>query len=276
MNLDRYLKRIGLDHRPPATLEGLKAVHHAHLLAIPYENIDVQLGRPVTTAIEPIYEKIVERGRGGWCYEMNGSLGWALKELGFNVTRATGAVVREMKGELSVGNHLVLRVELPEGLYLADVGFGDGPRDPIPLKVGAFISEGFHFGVSRVDETWWRFANDPRGGAPSFDFNLAPADEAVLSAKCEFLQTAPMSPFVQNLVVQRHVPGGLAILRGRTLRELTSAETRERVLEDADDLMATLQMRFGLNVPEVADLWPKIVERHEAVMAQKRAAAAQT
>ena len=262
MNLDRYLERIGLDHRPPATLAGLKTVHRAHLLAIPYENIDVQLGRPVTTAI-----------RGGWCYEMNGSLGWALKELGFNITRATGAVVRAMKGELAVGNHLVLRVDLPEGLYLADVGFGDGPRDPIPLKVGAFVSEGFHFGLSRVDDMWWRFSNDPRGGAPTFDFNLEPADEAVLTAKCEFLQTSPQSPFVQNLVVQRHVPGGLAILRGRTLRELTPAETRERVFEDAADLLSTLRTMFGLDVPEVAELWPRIVTRHEEVLAQKIAAA---
>ena len=162
MNLDRYLKRIGLDHRPPATLAGLKTVHRAHLLAIPYENIDVQLGRPVTTAVGPIYEKMVERGRGGWCYEMNGMLGWALAELGFDVTRATGAVVRAIKGEAAVGNHLVLRVALPEGLYLADVGFGDGPRDPIPVAVGAFESEGFHFGLSRIDDAWWRFANDPR------------------------------------------------------------------------------------------------------------------
>lgn len=273
MNIDRYLKRIGLDHRPPATLEGLRTVHRAHLLAIPYENIDVQLGRSVTTAIAPIYEKIVERGRGGWCYEMNGSLGWALKELGFNVTRATGAVVRSLKGEAVVGNHLVLRVELPEGLYLADVGFGDGPRDPIPLKVGAFESEGFHFGLSRVDENWWRFSNDPRGGAPNFDFNLAPADEAVLTRQCEFLQTAPVSPFVQNLVVQRHAPDGLAILRGRTLRRITPMGTTERLIADADDLLATLREVYALQVPEVAELWPKIVARHEAVMAQKRAAA---
>jgi N-hydroxyarylamine O-acetyltransferase len=182
-------------------------------------------------------------------------------------------VVRELKGEASVGNHLVLRVELPEGLYLADVGFGDGPRDPIPIAVGAFVCEGFHFGVSRIDEVWWRFANDPRGGAPSFDFNLAPADETVLAAKCEFLQTAPQSPFVMNLVAQRHVPDGLAILRGRTLRRLTPTQTAERIIESPADLVATLRDVFSLDVPEVAVLWPRIVMRHEEVLAQKRAAA---
>ena len=82
-------------------------------------------------------EKIVTRRRGGWCYEMNGTLGWALGELGFRVTRGTGAVVRALKGEAAVGNHLVLRVDVPEGAYLADVGFGDGPRDPIRVVPGA-------------------------------------------------------------------------------------------------------------------------------------------
>ncbi|MEI9993554.1 MAG: arylamine N-acetyltransferase [Rhizomicrobium sp.] len=274
MNINDYLARIGLAAPPPATLAGLRTLHAAHLLAIPYENIDVQLGRPLTIERPAIFEKIVTRGRGGWCYEMNGLLGWALGELGFDATRATGAVVREMKGEMAEGNHLVLRVALPEGIYLADVGFGDGPRDPIPVAVGAFESQGFHYGLSRVDDTWWRFANDPRGGAPSFDFNLAPADERRLAERCEFLQTSPQSPFVQNLVAQRHTPQGLTILRGRTVRYLTPTATREHVIGSADELLATLKTEFALDVPEVATLWPKIVERHEDVLKQKRDAAA--
>ncbi|WP_399495579.1 arylamine N-acetyltransferase, partial [Streptomyces sp. P9(2023)] len=89
----------------------------------------------------------------------------------------------------------------------------------------------------------------------------------MLAAKCEFLQTSPMSPFVQNLVVQRHMSNGLAILRGRTLRELTPTETRERVFEDVTDLMTTLTTVFGLDVPEVAGLWSKIVTRHDFIVA---------
>ncbi|MEJ1969803.1 MAG: arylamine N-acetyltransferase [Rhizomicrobium sp.] len=272
MNLDAYLARIGLDRRPPATLEGLKTLHRAHLLAIPYENIDVQLGRRVTTAIAPTYAKIVERGRGGWCYEMNGIFGWALGELGFEVTRATGAVFRTVKGKAAHGNHLVLRVALPEGLYLADVGFGDGPRDPIPVCVGALASHGFHFSVSRADEPWWRFTNDPRGSAPNFDFDLAPADEALLAAQCDLLQTSPESPFVQNLVAQRHLPDGIAILRGRTLRRLAPTRTTDRDIESAEDLVATLRGVFGLDVPDVAELWPRIVARHDALIAQRAVA----
>ncbi|HEY4941318.1 MAG TPA: arylamine N-acetyltransferase [Rhizomicrobium sp.] len=268
MNLDAYLARIGLDQRPPATLEGLTALHRAHLTAISYENIDVQLGRPVTIERPAIYDKIVGRRRGGWCYEMNGIFGWALGELGFRVSRATGAVMRAAAGDAKNGNHLVLRVELPQGIWLADVGFGDGPRDPVAVVPGPFTSHGFAFELSRQGGDWWRLS-DLRPGAKSFDFHLAPADEALLAEKCAFLQTAPVSPFVQNLVAQRHTADGHAILRGRTISRVTPAGATDRTIADADDLVATLKDVFALDVPEVAALWPKIHARHEAVLAQR-------
>jgi len=270
MNLDTYLARIGLDHRPPATLVGLTALHRAHLTAISYENIDVQLGRPLTIERLPIYDKIVTRRRGGWCYEMNGLFGWALGELGFDVTRATGAVMRAKAGDAKAGNHLVLKVVLPEGLWLADVGFGDGPFDPIRIAPGPFTSRGFPWALTQLDANWWRLS-DERPGAKSFDFNLAPADEALLARQCAFLQAAPVSPFVQNLVAQRHTAEGHAILRGRTIAQVTPAGSAERVFDSAGDLVATLKDVFALDVPEVATLWPKICARHDAVMAKRAA-----
>ena len=110
MDIDAYLARIDLSWPLPPTLETLTVVHRAHLRAIPYENLDVQLGRPVTIERPAIFEKIVSRHRGGWCYEMNGLLGWALGELGFRVTRVAGAVMREAMVDAFIGNHLVLKV----------------------------------------------------------------------------------------------------------------------------------------------------------------------
>ncbi len=268
MNIDAYLRRIGLSQRPPATLDGLRAVHRAHLIAIPYENLDVQLRQPVTIERPAIYEKIVERGRGGWCYEMNGLLGWALGELGFRVTRATGAVMREAAGDVVVGNHLVLKVELDEGVYLTDVGFGDGPLEPIRIAPGDFSAHGFAYGLTQIDDTWWRLRNHPRGGARSFDFSLTPADEALFAARCEFLQTSDVSPFVQNLVCQRYTPDGLTILRGKVLRKLHGDdEPRDRILESADAFMDFLNRDFALDVPEARSLWPAIEARHAALFA---------
>ena len=98
MHLPSYLARINLPSPPEPTLSGLKRLHRAHLLAVPFENLEVQLGRRVGTALPPIYEKIVENRRGGWCYEMNGLFGWALSELGFRVTRLAGGVMRSSLG----------------------------------------------------------------------------------------------------------------------------------------------------------------------------------
>ncbi|HWA03833.1 MAG TPA: arylamine N-acetyltransferase [Rhizomicrobium sp.] len=268
MNIDAYLDRIGLSGPLPPTLDTLTKVHRAHLRAIPYENLDVQLGRPVTIERPPIFDKIVTRRRGGWCYEMNGLLGWGLGELGFRVTRATGAVMRETFGEPTEGNHLVLRVELDEGLYLADVGFGDGPLEPIRIAEGGFSSNGLPFSVSRVDENWWRLRNHPWGGAPSFDFNLAPADESRLAARCHELQTAPDSHFVLNLFCFRFRENGVVGVRGRVVRTVTADGCEDRILNSADELVRFFDEELNLRDPELGSLWPKICARHQAVMAE--------
>ena len=269
MDVASYLHRIAYAGPVRPDLATLTALHRAHLVAIPYENLDVQLGRPVTIERAPVFEKMVTNRRGGWCYEMNGLFGWALAELGFRVTRSAGAVMREASGDGAIGNHLVLKVTLEEGIYLADVGFGDGPLDPIRVAPGAFSSHGFDFALSQQDDGWWRLHNHKSGSAASFDFNLAEADEALLAAKCRQLQTAEESTFVQNAVCQRHTANGLWILRGRVLRELTPLGYTDRLIVSADEYVSALDETFGLKLPEAASLWPKICARHEAHLAQK-------
>src|SRR5687767_1260505 len=99
MDIQAYFDRVGFTGVARPDLATLKVLHRAHALAISYENLDVQLGRPVTTDPAAAFEKIVRRGRGGWCYEMNGLLGAALDEIGFEVTRLAGAVMRSVRGD---------------------------------------------------------------------------------------------------------------------------------------------------------------------------------
>lgn len=272
MDIDAYLDRIAYSGPMRNDLSTLTALHRAHLRAIPYENLDVQFGRPVTTEISAIFDKIVGRRRGGWCYEMNGLFGWALKQLGFTVTRSAGAVMREMRGQDAIGNHLVLKVELEEGIFLADVGFGDGPLDPVFVISGPFISQGFEFALSKCDDGWWRLHNHKAGGAASFDFNLAPADESHLAARSFWLQSSPESPFVQNAVLQHHVSDGLWMMRGRVLRKVTPVAQKDFLIESAPEYVGVLSEVFGLKLPEATDLWPKICARHEEIQAEQERA----
>ena len=271
-DIDAYLTRISFSGPLRPDLATLTALHRAHLRAIPYENLDVQLGRPVTIEQPKIFDKIVTGQRGGWCYEMNGLFGSVLSTIGFKVTRSAGAVMREARGNDAAGNHLVLKVELEEGVYLADVGFGDGPLDPIRVHEGPFKANGFDFALSRDQEGWWRLHNHPGGGAASFDFDMTPADETLLARKCAWLQSSPDSGFVQNAVAQRHFSHGLWQMRGRVLRELTPESKRDHVLTSADEYVEVLSDVFGLRLPEAASLWPRICKRHEAILAAQASA----
>lgn len=261
MQLDAYLARIGFEGAPRPDLETLTAVHRQHLLAIPYENIDVQLQRRCDLDVERIYRKLVEQGRGGWCYEMNGLLCWALAEIGFDVTRVNGAVGRRERGDDAVGNHLVLLVHLDE-TWVADVGFGDGVIDPIPLREADIEQRGFRYRLERIDDTFWRFHNHEYGGAPDFDFSTRPADEKLFSSKCELLQTSGESPFVTSLVCQRFVDGGYEIQRGLCAGRISPDGADSWLLHDAGELVERLRTAFGLDVPDAGSLWPRLVERH--------------
>ncbi len=265
MDLAAYLDRIGFTGQVTPDRTTLAAVQRGHLLSIPYENLDVQLGRPSTTDPAAAFDKLVTRRRGGWCYEMNGTMGLALEMIGFKVTRLTGAVMRSMAGDGMIGNHLVLRVDLPEGPVLADVGLGDGPFEPFELIAGDHAAREIGFRVERADGGWWRIHNHDLCRPPSFDVHPELTGEDVLARKCAFLQTDPSSMFVQTLICQRFTPDGHVDLMGRVLREVGQGGVTERTLASADELVAVLSDVFGLDEPEAATLWPKICARHALV-----------
>lgn len=267
MQLPAYLDRIGYKGpiRPDAGV--LKAVHRAHAESIPYENLDVQLGTPVTRAREAAFEKIVTHRRGGWCYEMNGLLGWALEEIGFKVERLAGGVGRDERGEGAVGNHLVLIVQLDEP-WLADAGFGDGLIEAVPLRMGEFTNGPFQCRLEDIGGGWLRYHNDPRGGGPTFDFNRDVTDDALLEKLCSYLQTGEDSPFVMNAVVQRWLTGQHISIRGRVFASLSSDNKIVDVIDSADTYRQMLEERFALALPEAASLWPKICARHDVVFAE--------
>jgi len=267
MDLRAYLNRIRYNGEVRADLATLRAVHRAHQYAVPFENLDVQLRRSLVTDPEAAYDKIVRRRRGGWCYEMNGVMGWALREIGFDVTRLSAGVMREHIGDVQLGNHLCLLVRLDRP-YLVDVGFGGSLSEPVPLGVSAFEDHPYRIALSETPDGYWRFTERALGDPFSFDFRATPAEETLFRAKCSFLQSDAGSPFVQNLVVQRRTADTHYSLRGRVLTTLRSADQEKKLLNSPDELVATLRERFDLEVPEAASLWPAICARHDEVFSK--------
>lgn len=264
MNLESYLQRI--QHSGPVRpdRECLRAVHRHHVQSIPYEDLDVQLGRPLDLDPVRIRRKLIVERRGGWCYEMNGLLGWALTEIGFNVTRMTGGVMRSEEGDAAFGNHLVLRIDLDDESWIADAGLGDALQEPIPLREGEHPQNGRTYTLSQLDPRTWRFVNHPGRLPPTMDFINAPADEALFESTCADLQSNAESMFVQNLICFRcSADGSVDMLLGRVHADLSSEPPRKKVLRDSAEFAQVLEQVFGLREPEIEELWQKVVARHD-------------
>ena len=261
ITLHDYLGRIGFQGVPRSDLATLRQIHRQHLAAIPYENLDVQLGRTVGLELDDQLAKLVGSRRGGWCYEMNGVMAWALEEVGFRVMRLAGAVARGTLGDRQIGTHLVLCVQL-DGPYLVDVGFGDGLIEPVPIVAGTFQQDDFEFRLEQLEAGWWRFHNQPHGGAPNFDFKLEVAPHARLADRCTWLQTSPESGFVQNVVCQRYVDRELRILRGRVMKRIRQGRPETQTIDSPIAYEQTLADEFGIAVSVDERLWQRISARH--------------
>ncbi len=274
MNLSRYLHRISAPEPGRPTIALLRDLLRAHVMSVPFENVDVQLGRRLSMDVESAYDKIVERGRGGWCYEQNGLFGWALREAGFEVMRVAAGVMRHERGEAADANHLCLLVRSPDnqdGWWLADVGFGGSLLEPLPLRDVTTTHTPFRVGLRRQPEGHWRFWENAGGDDFSYDFDAEAADESALENKCRVLQSDPGSSFVLNLVAQRRKHDTHMALRGRVLTTTTSRGRTTQLLDSAEALVAALDSVFGLEISEAAGLWPRILARHELLFGGENA-----
>jgi N-hydroxyarylamine O-acetyltransferase len=261
-DIDRYLARVGYTGSLDISIETLTALHRAHLLAIPYENLDIHLGRRLTLDPDHIFRKLVDEQRGGWCYEMNGLFGRVIQSIGFPVRYVAGAVGRATRGDSVEGNHLVLIVTL-EKPWIADVGFGDGFIDPLPLAPDMYRQGFLDYAVEQHEERWIVHVHE-FAGADSFDFTLQPRAMSYFTRQCHELQTSPDSGFVRTTVCQRFVPDGIVTLRGAVFRRVSSGGAVDRTIEDADDYLSVLDEHFGLRVAGTEALFPRVWERHLA------------
>jgi N-hydroxyarylamine O-acetyltransferase len=252
IDLAAYLKRIGCapDLRPRLT--SLEALHQAHLAAIPFENIDVRLRRPISLDIEALQAKLVAGRRGGYCFEQNTLFAAALRAVGVEV-RTLEARVRPPGATAPLpGTHMVLEVRVEGGSYLADVGFGaDGPLLPVPLvgtlsdqPGGAYRVEPDDFGGLVLRHRWrgeWR---------DLYAFALVPVLPVDFEVASHFTSTHPSSSFLKTLTVQRSEPSARHILRGRTYTVRAGDEETVSQIEP-EELPLLLRDRFGLHISDV-------------------------
>lgn len=264
MDHERYLSRLGFDPgwEPNRDLGTVARVQRAHVAAVPFETLSItgdpfgtHDGERVSLAIDDLYGKIVERRRGGFCYELNGLFGWLLARIGFDIERRAAMVVTDGEAR-PPANHLTHVVAL-DRRYIVDVGLRvPTMRRPLPL-------DGTHTRTDSVGVTW-RVAPSDRPDADfvtqyrdsttdgddgewtdRYVFRDVPREMEFFAATCEYLANAPESPFTGTPVVTVVTDRGHLKLEPDRLTRIAGGERTTEALS-AEEWYDALDREFGL------------------------------
>ncbi|HET8842206.1 MAG TPA: arylamine N-acetyltransferase, partial [Ktedonobacteraceae bacterium] len=216
MDIQRYLERIHYTGTGEPTLQTLRGLHEAHLLAVPFENLDIHLGREIVLNEESFYAKIVQNRRGGFCYELNGPFAALLRALGFQVELLSAAVAHQTGGYGPEYDHLALLVHLEQD-WLADVGFGESFRQPLLMQ--ADLNQPQEKGNYRLvrEGEYWIYQEWDNAWNPSYRFTLQPQALENFAAMCRHQQTSPESHFTQKRVCSLATSSGRITLSDQEL-----------------------------------------------------------
>ncbi|MBB3050956.1 N-hydroxyarylamine O-acetyltransferase [Prauserella isguenensis] len=214
LDLDAYLARIGRRPVSPSP-EALTALHEAHVRTIPFENVDPFSGRPPSLDLADIQAKLVDRHRGGYCYEHGLLFAAALERLGYDVTRLTARVQPHRNGPKS---HMNLVVSLNGARYLADVGFGASVLRPMPLEDGVVVDQaGWPTRIVRGDDGWTLEKSTAGEWEPQYAFDERPQRPIDYEVFNHYVATHPKSPFTRGLIAMRLEPGAVTEILGGKL-----------------------------------------------------------
>ena len=257
VNVAAYLERIGYSGPVAPTLEILRGVHRAHMLTVPFENLDIWRKKKIVLDPERFVHKVVNERRGGFCYELNGAFAALLGALGFRVTLLSARVARDDGSYGQEFDHLTLRVDLDEP-WLADVGFGDSFMEPLRLKPGLDQKQGVRkFCITKSGGTlllarkygWFR--------KPEYSFTLTPRKLEEFAGMCHYHQTSRNSPFTQKRLCTRATPDGRITLTDNRLIVTRHSIRDEHPVSNPEQWCELLREHFGIVLYPAVELGRK-------------------
>jgi len=236
----------------------LRTLVRAHTRTIPFENLDPLMGRPVDDlSPEALSDKLVQRRRGGFCYEQNGLMGYVLAEIGFRVRRLTGRVVWTLPPDApaTAQTHTMLAVTFPgsEGSYLVDVGFGgETPTVPLRMVTGSAQQTPHEpYRLTDRDDGLVLQAEIQGEWRPLYEFSTRSVPPADLQMGSWFVSTHPSSIFVTGLMAAIVTDEGRVNLAGRDLTVHRAGGSEKMHLPDAAAVVDVLSGRFGIDVADL-------------------------
>ena len=256
MDVQSYLDRINYSGDTTPTIENLNRIHEAHLLTVPFENLDIHLGRPIKLDKARIFRKIVGDRRGGFCYEMNGLFSWLLEQLGYDVTllssRSVGA-----DGTLGIEHdHLMLQVKCPADSaeqanipWLTDIGWGDNFHTPKRLdQMGVEQDDGLRlYKIEEAEDGFFIMSqrNYEEVWEKQYRFSLRPHHYSEYAKACHHHQTSPDSHFPKKRVCTMATPNGRITLSDDKII-ITASGVKHAETITADQFDPLLKKHFGI------------------------------
>jgi N-hydroxyarylamine O-acetyltransferase len=249
VDLEAYLGRIGAPAPAAADLESLRALHLAHRAAVPFENIDIQLGEPIRLDLDSLQAKLVGERRGGYCFEQNTLFLYVLRALGFTVQPCEARVRPPGSDRITPRTHMVLIARVGDADWLLDVGFGaSGPLEPVALRAGEQEQHGRTYRVGREGAEHVLQLRDREGWRDLYVFVAEPRHPIDFEVANWFTSTHPESHFVVTLTVQLATAAARDVLHNLTYTRSTLQGDEVREIPRAE-LVPFLAETFGIDLP---------------------------
>jgi N-hydroxyarylamine O-acetyltransferase len=250
MDVDTFLGRIGYSGPREPNAETLRQLHRAHMLAVPFENLDIHLGRPIVLSAPAFYDKIVRHRRGGFCYELNGLFAWLLEQLGFGVAMLSARVYDGVQPGPEF-DHLVLLVDALGDRMIADVGFGDSFLEPLRLdSAEEVVQQGSAYRLTRSGHDTILERRRGADWEPQYVFSLTPRQLGEFAAMCERQQTSPESVFTRKTVCSMATTDGRITLSNNRVITTVAGRRTEREIANEAEYRTLLAAHFGMVLSE--------------------------
>jgi N-hydroxyarylamine O-acetyltransferase len=250
VNVNAYLERINYHGPLELTAETLRALQVAHLCTVPFENLSIHAGQPIVLEDAALFTKIVERRRGGFCYECNGLFAALLRAIGFDVSMLSAEVARAEGGFSPPFDHMALMVRL-EQRWLVDVGFGESFLEPLLLDERGEQRQGNRaYRIVPDDGYLTLLGNDGAEWQPEYRFTLQPYEYEDFDLMCRYHQTSPDSHFTQNRICSRAIENGgrITISEKRLISTSSDGARQERALQSDEEYRTVLREEFGITM----------------------------
>ncbi|MCP1305629.1 arylamine N-acetyltransferase family protein [Paenibacillus tyrfis] len=244
-----YLERIGYDGPLDGSAAVLAELQECHIHSVPYENLDIVRRIPLSLEVEDLIDKIVVRGRGGYCFELNALFGWLLRELGYPVTDFVARFWRDEPAPPPKRRHQVLKVEAEGATYLCDVGVGGiVPRRPVQLIEGLEHQQGDECYRMERDPYYGWVLSELKHGQWCWLYSFTeepqlPKDFIMASHWCE---TAPDSVFINHARAAIRTRDGRKTLAGEEFRIFTADGVETFTPQTKEEYDEALRTHFGI------------------------------